>query len=193
MGQHQTAKVTIAWDAALNKSQLATAQNGFQQALRKFAANATWQILEFTRTPTKTNLEQVHAVAEARLPENDLAGLRDTAKALSNEGQTYTVQDIFYTPSFAEMTAARSQLRSQIYNQTKDELARLTSVYPNTGYRLNNISFYGLVGQTPNPSYMAKAVSVSEINKEPQSMSTSLLLTQDATVVFAAPSGNLCK
>lgn len=189
----QTAKVTIAWDASLNKKQLANAQNSFQQALHQFAANSTWQIIEFTRTPTKTNLEQVHAVAEARLPESDLAGLRDTAKAFSSEGQTYSIENILYTPSSAEIMAARVQLRSQIYNQAKDELARLNNVYPNTNYRLYNISFSGINGMTPTPNFMAAKVSSENVGLGRESLSTSQLLTQDAMVIFAAPSGNLCK
>jgi hypothetical protein len=192
----QSAKVTVSWDAALNKEQLANAQNGFQQALSKLAPNATWHITEFTRTPSKTNLEQIHATAEARLPDSALAGLRDRAKNLSSEGQTYVIQDIVYTPTETEIAAARAQLRSQIYAQAKDELSRLNAVYPNVTYRLYNISFSGVNGQMmPTPNFMAKATSENvgiSGGREMQNMATSQLLTQDAVVVFAAPAGNLC-
>ncbi len=190
-----TAKVTLVWDASLNKKQLINAQADFQQALNKFAANTIWHITEFTRSPSKTNLEQVHAVAEARLLETDLASLRDTAKNLSSEGQLYSIQDIVYTPSSAEISSARAQLRSQIYSQAKDELARLNSTYPNVGYRLYNISFSGVNGQMmPTPNFMAKSTTenVGIMGRETQTMSTSQLLTQDALVIFAAPAGNLC-
>src|ERR1700734_3787977 len=60
----QTAKVTVAMDALLNKEQLATAQQNFQAALNKIAGDATWHIIHFSQSESKANLEQLHAVAE---------------------------------------------------------------------------------------------------------------------------------
>lgn len=186
----QTAKVIVVLDASLNKNQLGKAQDNFQNALKKIAAEGVWHITEFSRSPTKTNLEQLHAVAEARLPESALGGIRERAKAQSSEGETYTVQDIFYTPSLGEVSAAQAQVRSQIYNQAKAELDRINAVYSKPAYSLYNINFVN-TAPTPGPNMMAKMMTTMAPETSPMVMSQQI--TQDALVIFAAPSDALCR
>jgi len=185
----QTAKVSVALDALLNKEQLAKVQDNFQAALKKIAPDAVWHITEFSRSPSKTNLEQVHAVAEARLTDSAMAGLRDRAKAQSSEGQTYTVQDIVYSPTQDDISAAEAKLRAQIYDQAKAELDRLNAVYPKPGYSLFNINFNASVQPVAMASKMNTLVSVAA---EAPRISLSERLTQTAFVVFASPPGALC-
>lgn len=180
----QTAKVTIALDASLTKDQIAKAQTNIQQALKKIAPQGNWYITVFSLSPTKANLEQLHAEAEARLPESAMQGLRDKTQKLSKEGQTYTVEDIAYTPSLAEISAAQAKLRTQIYQQAKDEMTRLNSVYPSAGYRLYSIQFTGVLTQ-PGPVMMAKTNSMT-VGRETPNLAVSQNLTVDATVVLAA-------
>lgn len=186
----QTAKVSVALDALLNKEQLAKAQDNFQAALKKIAPEAVWHITEFTRSPSKTNLEQLHAVAEARLTDDAIAGLRDRAKAQNTEGQTYTVQDIVYTPTTDEVSATQAKLRAQIYQQAKAELDRLNTVYPKPGYSLYNINFINVTVQ-PGPM-AAKMNTMVAMAREIPSVSLSQQMTQDALVILAAPPGVLC-
>lgn len=187
----QTAKVSVALDALLNKEQLASAQANFQAALKKIAPEAVWHITEFTRSASKTNLEQLHAVAEARLTDSALAGLRDRAKAQNTEGQTYTVQDIVYTPTIDEISTTQAKLRAQIYQQAKAELDRLNAVYPKPGYSLYNINFTNVTIQ-PGPMAAKMEAMVTMAREVPSSVSLSQQMTQDALVVFAAPAGPLC-
>lgn len=188
----QTANVSVALDALLNKEQLSKAQDNFQAALKKIAPEGVWHITEFSRSAGKTNLEQLHAVAEARLPESALAGLRERATAQNSEGQTYTVQDIIYTPTTAEISAAQAQLRAQIYDQAKAELNRLNAVYPKPGYNLYNINFVNLSVQPgPMVAKMNNEMMVA-MSRESPTVSLSQKLTQDALVILAAPPGALC-
>jgi hypothetical protein len=186
----QTAKVSVTLDALLNKEQIAKAQDNFQSALKKIAPEVVWHITEFSRSPGKTSLEQLHAVAEARLPDNALAGLRERVHAQNSEGQTYTIQDIIYSPSTVEINTAKAKLRMQIYDQAKAELDRVNAIYPKPGYSLFNINFVNLTVQ-PGPM-MTKMNTVVALTREMPSVSLSQQITQDALVVFAAPPGTLC-
>ncbi len=187
----QTAKVSIALDALLNKEQVAQAQDNFQNGLKKIAPEGAWHITEFSRSAGKTDLEQLHAVAEARLPESAVAGLRERAKAQNTEGQTYTVQDIIYTPTADEISAAQAKLRAQIYDQAKSELNRLNTVYSKSGYTIYNINFVNSSIQ-PGPM-MVKMNEMTTTSREAPNPSFSQRMTQDALVILAAPPGALCK
>lgn len=181
----QTAKVTVVLDASLKKDQLATAQENFTASLNKIASDVKWHIIEFSRTGAKSNLEQVHAVAEARLSEKAVAGVRERAQAQSGEGQSYTIQDIVYSPSQEEMSALSAKLRAQIYDQAKEELTRLNMVYASPKFSIYSINFTNSLNQ-PGPNYMAKTMNTMAV---PQSapMTVSQQITQDALVIFAAP------
>jgi hypothetical protein len=187
----QTARVSIALDGLLNKKQLASAQEDFQTALKNIAPEGNWHITEFSRTPSKTSLEQLHAVAEARLTDKALAGLRDRVHAQNSEGLTYTVQEIIYSPTTAEIAAAKAKLRAQIYDQAKAELDRFNSLYPKPGYNLYQINF---VNPTVQPGPMLLKMDVAASREAANSpMSLSQQLTQDALVIFAVPPGGWCE
>ena len=151
-------------------------------------------ISEFSRTGSKANLEQIHAVAEARLPETALAGIREHAKSLSMEGQTYTIQDIIYSPSVDEISAVTAKLRSQIYTQAKAELGRLNAVFPQPNYSLYSVNFVGSTAQPMPTAYMAKTSNTMNVSatREQPSMAVSQQMIQDALVIFAAPSAAFC-
>lgn len=182
----QTAKVIIVLDALLNKQQLARAQKDFQSALSRIAPEGVWHITEFSRSASKTNLEQVHAAAETRLSDKAMAGLRERVHALNTEGQTYAVQDIIYSPTLQDVSAAQARLRSQIYSQAKAEIDRLNAIYPKPGFILYNINFTNITIQ-PGP-LMAKTM-MTAMGRETPSPTMSQQMTQDALVVLASPAG----
>lgn len=136
-----TAKVTVNFNAALDKVGLDTVNAYVLGNLKKIAANADWHVTEFTRTKDSTGLEKIFISAEARLPENALAGLREKAESLSKAGETYTIAAIDFTPSLAATEETRKNLRAAIYEQAKQEVARLNQVYPDQKYFLNSIRF----------------------------------------------------
>jgi hypothetical protein len=182
----QTAKVTISLDALLNRQQLANAQENFQSALSQIAPEGVWHITEFSRSASKTNLEQLHVVAEARLSDKAMAGLRERAHALNSEGQTYTIQDITYSPTMQDVSAAQARLRSQIYSQAKAEIDRLNAIYPKPGFILYNINFTNFTAQ---PGPLMNKTMMTAMARETPSPTMSQQMTQDALVVLASPAG----
>lgn len=183
-----TAKVSISLEALLNKEQLSKVQDNFQLALKKIAPEGEWRITEFSRSPSKANLEQLQAVAEARLTDKAIAGLRERVNALSSEGQTYSVQNIVYSPTTEEVSAAQSILRQQIYNQTKAELDRLNAVYPKPGYTLYSINFVNANVIQPGPMMAKMNTMVSMAREATPALALSQQLTQDAMVAFVISS-----
>lgn len=75
------------------------------------------------------------------MPEAALANLNKKAKSLSKPGQTYTIQDIQFTPSKAAIAKVRASLRNKIYMQAKAELANVNKLYPQQNYFLHEIDF----------------------------------------------------
>jgi len=136
-----TAKVTVNVDAALDKIGLADINTHVLDNLKKMAAQGDWHITQFSRGEDKSGLEIVHVEAEARLPGSSLADLRTKAKAASKAGETYTVSDIDFSPSAVEMENAHVAARNEIYNNVKQEIARLNQVYPDQHYFLFALDF----------------------------------------------------
>jgi hypothetical protein len=136
-----TAKVTVIVDATFNQQQLDHAQTKIIESLRKISSAGDWHITDFSRTENQAKLEQLHVVAEARLPNTALADLRDKAKAASVPGETYQIDSINTSPSEEEIDKAQAQLRAKIYEKAKAELAQFNQAYPDAHYTVHLISF----------------------------------------------------
>lgn len=137
-----TVKVTVSVDAALDKVGLAQINGYVLQNLKQMAAQGDWHVTQFNRGEDKSGLEVVHIEAEARLPGASLADLRDKAKSASKAGETYTVSNMDFSPSAAEMETAHIAARSEIYGDVKQEIARLNQAYPDQHYFLYSIDFH---------------------------------------------------
>jgi hypothetical protein len=136
----QHADVFVGVDATLDKTQLATAHNDILQKLNKLA-KTDWHITQFNRSQNSSGLEQLSVVAQARLPETALAKIRDDARNLTHPGEAYTVLNIAFTPSTAELEAVRAQLRSNLYDRIQNELNNINKIYSNQKYVVHQIDF----------------------------------------------------
>ncbi|MFT3742613.1 MAG: hypothetical protein QM752_08200 [Gammaproteobacteria bacterium] len=150
----KTAKVTVSLDAALNKMDLAHINDQVQENLKKIAPTADWHITQFVRSQDKSGLEMLHVEAEARLPGDALAAIRDKAKSASKDGQTYSVSNVEFSPGQAEIEQAYTAARAEIYAQVKQEIAALNKVYPEQHYFVYAVNFSG---NTPAPMMAAEA------------------------------------
>ncbi len=171
----QTAKITVSIDASLDKNHLATIHQDILKNLNKISNKALWQITAFNRTPAQSGLENLHATAQIRLPETDLANLRDEAKAISKPGENYSISNIEFTPSLTEVEAARAILRTRIYNQAKTELAEINKIFPDSNFYLHAINFQ------PQMTPMGPMVRAESVG-----LTVSENLTLTAYVSFAA-------
>jgi len=180
-----TANVTVAVDAALDKLGLTTANVEILKKLQKIANTPDWHITQFVRSQDKTGLEQLHVEAEARLPQNSLSGLRDAAKSISKPGEAYTIDNIDFTPSMAEIEQTAADVRNQIYNNAKQEAARLNQQYPNAHYFLYTIDFISPSPiSRPGPIMMNKMIALP--GAAGNGMTVSAKVIQTATVTIAA-------
>ncbi len=181
-----TAKVLISIDATLDKLGLATAHSQILQKLQKIAP-ADWHIVAFNRSQDKSGLEQLHVEAEARLSEKELASVREQTKSVSRPGETYAVLNIDFMPSNVEMEQAHADTRAMIYNNAKQEIARLNQIYPDLHYFLYSIEF---VSPQVAPTAMTKMVSLAAV---PASLSVSSKVVETAVVVIGARTPRLQK
>lgn len=161
-----SANVTVTIHASKTQEQLANMQNNILQKLKKIAASSKWHITQINRKQSQANLEQLDVVAEARLPTTALADLRSKAKSVSQQGEAYDITSIDYTPTDAELNKAQADLRQQIYQQAKDELARLNQMYPKQNYNLFNINFNGPI--MPQPSYRNTTMVMAANQSQPE-------------------------
>lgn len=181
-----TVKVTISMDAVLDKVGLSNVNSHVLENLTKMA-KVDWHVTEFTRSQDKSGLEMLHVEAEARLPQNSMASLRDKAKDVSRPGETYTVSNIDFSPSMAEVEKTHADARMDIYQRVKEEITRLNQTYPEQQYFLHSIDF---VVQPQGPVMykgmaMATAAPVPHIEASPN-IPVNAKVTEVAQVVIAA-------
>lgn len=135
-----SANVMVSINATLDKQGLEKARQQILLNLQQIA-KGEWHITRFDRSQDSSGLERLSVDAEARLPQTALSDLRDTAKKVSKPGATYTISQIDFTPSLAEVEQTREKLRNQLYDQAKGELARVNGVYPEQHFKLRSLNF----------------------------------------------------
>lgn len=146
----KTALVNVGINAAVTDQGIEKVQNEVMQKLAQLA-NSEWHILSFDRQQDKSGLESIQIVAQARLQQNELGNLRDKAKAISKPGETFTIDDVQFTPSEDEVRQANVLLRGSVYQQAKAEIDTLNKSYPDQKYYLHQIDFMVMPPMAPAP------------------------------------------
>jgi hypothetical protein len=180
-----TANVAVNVDASLDKVG-ANVNSYVLQNLNKLVADAGWHITQVNRNQDKSGLEMLHVEAEARLPQGSLASLREKAKSISKAGETYTVGGIDFTPTLAEMEKTHADARADVYQQVKEEIARLNALYPDQHYFLHQLDFISPPRGMP---MMAKAEMMAFSNApapEAPSIPVNAKITEIGRAVIAA-------
>jgi len=182
-----TAKVTVNVDAALDKVGLSNINQYVLSNLNKMAVDASWHVTQFNRNQDKSGLEMLHVEAEARLPQNALASLRDKAKSISKSGETYTLGDIDFMPDLQEMEKVHADARAEIYAQVKQEIARLNQLYPEQHYFLHQLDFIAQPGVMMNKmQVMSFAGNPAHPESAAPSIPVSAKITEVGQAVIAA-------
>ena len=182
----KTAKVVVDVSAALEATGLSGLQQKVLQDLNGIYTT-DWHITRFAQTQDTTGLLRANLQAEARMPEDQLPGSHDKVKAISKPGTTFTITDIDYSPSFAELTLAKELLRQQLYQQAQAELAVINKLYAPRQYLLYELTMFmaPIVMMNPAANTMMMARMVTQTDTSP-SMEVSQRLDASATVTFAA-------
>lgn len=154
-----TALVYVSANAAINDQSMGSIQNEVVNKLKEISNSDEWHVISFNRSLDQSGLERVQITAQARLPQKELSGLRDKAKSISKPGETYTIDNIAFTPSEDEWQKANLELRNNLYQQAKTEIDNLNKIYPDQKYYLYSIDF----GSSPiSPMPMANEVMMAK-------------------------------
>lgn len=179
----KTALVTVGVNASVADGGVEKIQADVLAKLNQISNKSEWHLTSFNRSQDQSGLERLQITAETRLPSAELSGLRAKAKAISKPGETFSLDNIEFTPSADELRDANINLRNDIYQQAKIELANLAKYYPDQKFYLHNVNFLGLVAypQPQNAMLMKVAASPAKSN-----LSVGDKLQLSATVVLAA-------
>lgn len=172
----------------MNETTLQTIQDDILKKLATLSDQGEWHIISFDRSQDQSGLEKVQISAQARLPSTALTVLRDKTKTMSKPGQTFTVDNIDFTPSEDEIRAANIALRGVIYQQAKDEVDRLNKAYPDQKYYVHDINFIEGIIMAPGPIMPMNAMAMRsnmQSDNAPK-LSVGNKLSINATVVLAS-------
>ena len=193
----KSARVTLGVEAAVTGGSAGTMRGTMLKAIND-TAKGDWRLTSFNRNQDETGMERWSAQFEARLPENDLNALGESAKKNSKAGMQITVSDIDFTPTLEETQTVQSQLRTQIYKLANEQLAALNATVTGRNYRIATLDFvYGSVGPTPYASHGVRTMNMkggmAEMAMAPAPASDSMVameksdkITLTARVVLAA-------
>ncbi len=190
----KTARVSLNVEAAVTAGTSGTMRESMVKAVNA-VVKADWRLVSFNRSQDQTGMERWSAQFDARINENELNGLNESAKKNSKAGMQITVANIDFSPTLEETQAALAQVRAQIYKQANDQLTALNGALPGRGYRIAMIDFSGdspvpmaVYNRSPRAMMaMAKGgVGMDMAESAPSSMERAQKLIVTARVVFAA-------
>lgn len=181
----KTALVNIAINAAVNDQNIEKMQNEVMQKLAQFSNKGEWHIVSLNRQQDQSGLESIQIMAQARLPQTDLTGMRDKAKAISKPGETFSVDNIAFVPSDDELKQADTALRNDVYQQAKAEMDSLNKTYPEQKYYLHQIDFVSMAPMMAAPMPMAMN-TMEKVGRAAPPLSVGNKMELQATVVIAS-------
>jgi hypothetical protein len=184
-----SARVVVAVEAAVNGASSGNARSEMMEAVGD-VAHADWRLTNFSRAQDQTGMERWSASFEARLPENKLSGLADSAKKHSKAGMQLSIAQIDFSPTQAEMQAGYGNLRVKLYKEAKEQLAAIDQSFPDKGFRISQIDFTDgrraadmMPRMARGNMMMAKAAPMMP---EDASMERAEKIVETAQIVFAA-------
>lgn len=181
----KSALVNVSVNAAVNDQGIENMQSEVINKLNQIV-KGEWHVLSFNRQQDQSGLESIQILAQARLAQADLGGLRDKAKSISKPGEKFSVDSVQFTPSEDEIRQANVVLRNNLYQQAKSEIDSLNKAYPDQKFYLHSIDFVN--SSLPSPMPMAASAMYLEKTNRPVAppMSVGNKLQLQATVVVAA-------
>jgi hypothetical protein len=180
-----TALVYVGVNAAINDQGMGAIQNDVMNKLKQLSDKGDWHMIAFNRSLDQSGLERVQITAQARLPQNELSGLRDKAKKISKPGETYTIDNVAFTPAEDELQKANADLRNNLYLQAKAEIDSLNKIYPEQKYYLYSIDF-GASPIAPAPMVAGNQIMMAKMAGASAPVQVGNKVSMQATVVIAS-------
>ncbi len=184
----KSALVTIGINASVSDHGLDKVQDEVLQKLNQLSDKGEWHIVTFNRSLDQSGLERVQMSAQARLPSTALSNLRDKAKSTSKPGETFTLDDVQFTPSEDELREANAALRSQIYQQAKDEIVRITKLTPEQKYSIHDVNFVNTYAPQPMQAHSMAMIKMGDNTGARPELAVGDKLVLNALVVLASAS-----
>lgn len=183
----KSALVTIGVSSAVTDKKLDALQDNVLKKLGELSAQSEWHITDFDRSLDQSGLEKVQISAQSRLPFAVLSDLRNKTKAMSKPGETYTLDSVQFTPSEADIRAANVLLRENIYQQTKDEMDRVSKTY-NEKYYVHDVNFVDAIVIAPltQNMYMQNKMAMTAASPANNSMAVSDKIILTAVVTLSS-------
>ena len=178
-----SARVIVSVNANLTDDALDHFQDKMNKNLDTLAKNVSWHVTQFNRNQDSSGLEQVSAQAEARIANSALAGLRTKADKLSSPGVKYSIIDIQYGPSDADIQKAKDSLRQNVYVDIAEEIRSLNKMYKQEFF-VNSIDFDLNSSILPPPQPMLMRVASAGASNDNVPVNQKLVLQAD--VMLAA-------
>lgn len=192
-----TAKVFVSIDANLNDSDINTFQQQVKKNLSHIAGQVDWHISRYLRNQDQSGLENIALQAQARIPTQQLNGLRAKAKSMSKPGMTYRIADIDYSPSLQDIEKTKNTLRQAIFQKVEKEISLLDKIY-NEDFFVHHIDFDMTPPPAPFAQMRALAPSASNMSSmrrgsSDSAMNISQQVVINANVVLASSIDNIDK
>jgi hypothetical protein len=175
----KTAQVIVGVNAGVADAGIEKIQTQILGKLAQLSNQGEWHIVSYNRQQDKSGLESIQISAEARLPQTELGNLRGKAKSMSKPGETYTIDDVRFTPSDEENLQANILMRGMIYNQAKAEIETLNKVYPDQKFYLYHIDFNMMPVAMP---MMAMAKSMNDVASQPLNVGSKVEMVASVTL-----------
>lgn len=166
-----TANVTVAINAALDKTSLTTMRGTIMNNLNKIAP-ADWHLVQFQRSQDSSGLEKLSVEAEARVKETALNTINAQALSVSKPGSNYKIQSVDFTPTIADVEKIKQTLRDALYQQINTEIALLNKTYSTQKYMLHGVRFTDyapphtqMLMQVAAPRAMAEVATTNTVSQ----------------------------
>lgn len=181
-----TARAIIAINAAATGANAAKMRSDMQEALKRLLPDATWRITSFNQSQNAAGLDAFEAIAEARVKNSATEGLSERAKSASRQGLQLNIAGIDFSPSLAEVEAAKAALRETVYKRALAERDRLNKSLPERPYRIARIDFAmtGMPQPMPAP-YMRAEMATSVSGKQAADIEVTEKLRLQANVTLS--------
>ena len=157
----QTALVSVNINATLTNADLAQARTDIMGRLAKVALGE-WHLVQFNRSQDSSGLEKLYVQAQARIPQSNLTHIYQNAKSVSKPGASYEIGSIEFKPGLDEVQQVRMQLRERLYQQVRDEVARINKIYPTQNYSVFDLVITEGEG-APSPQAQPRGYPANEM------------------------------
>ncbi|MFI4963131.1 MAG: hypothetical protein ACHP6H_04665 [Legionellales bacterium] len=182
----QTALLTVSINVTLNSADLVKARADIMGSLAKIA-KGDWHLIEFNRSQDSSGLEKLNVQAQARVDQSALTNIYQNAKSVSMPGAKYEIGTVEFKPSLEETQTIKESMRSQLYQQVNDEIARMNKIYPTQHYTVSNLVFVeGDNSTMPVRPFQAKEMNVMAMAGASATLTVSNELVMTAVVEAAS-------